>query len=69
LYADYLTWWADARSVLTLGCFEEELDVARSLPELVGKTRKFGDRYYGVGLKDTAPKILVSPRRVRGQWA
>ena len=67
LYDDYLTWWADARSeALTFGCFEQELDAARTLPELIGKIRKFGDRYYGIALKGAEAPMLTSARRLRG---
>ncbi len=63
LYDDYLTWRAAAKSeVLTLGCFEEELDAARTLPELFGKIRKFGDRYYGVGLVHTNRQAIAAAR-------
>ena len=64
LYDDYLRWRGDAtREVPTLGCFEQELDVARTLPELDGKIRKFGDRYYGVGLVHTKRRAIAAARR------
>lgn len=67
LHADYLTWCAEEGcEALGVVAFEQELDAARALPELVGKTRKFGDRYYGIALKDSETKTLASPRRMRG---
>ena len=64
LYADYLAWCADPRcEVLTVLRFEQELDAARALPELVGKIRKFGDRYYGVGLVRTNRRAIAAARR------
>ena len=51
LHADYAAWCAErglrAGSVAE---FEAEFDRLRDLPDLAGKIRKFGDRYYGVGL-------------------
>lgn len=67
LYADYVTWCAEAKcETLALVPFEHELDAARTLPELIGKTRKFGERYYGIGLKDDETKMHTSQRRLRG---
>jgi hypothetical protein len=51
LHANYSAWCDERKCLATaVGDFEEEFDRVRSLPELEGKIRKFGNRYYGVGL-------------------
>jgi hypothetical protein len=45
-----------------MSAFEEELDRARNLPELAGKIRKFGDRYYGIALVRGQMRALRSGR-------
>jgi hypothetical protein len=59
LYADYVLWCSTGvREVTVAPLFEEAFDAARQLPELHGKIRKFGHRYYGID--------LVRPRSVAG---
>jgi len=64
LYADYAAWCAErgvrAGSVVF---FEAEFDRLRALPDLAGKIRKFGDRYYGVGLVRSDRRGIASARR------
>ena len=59
LHGDYECWCAEwkcrARSIAQ---FEEELDHVRGLPDLAGKIRKFGDRYYGVKLVQPRARTL-----------
>ena len=51
LHADYAAWCADGGlRPGSVAEFEAEFDRLRDLPDLAGKIRKFGDRYYGVGL-------------------
>jgi hypothetical protein len=48
LHRDYAAW---CRSMpLPTARFQADLDRVRELPELAGKVRKFGDRYYGITL-------------------
>jgi hypothetical protein len=66
LYADYATWCGmHARRAADVAVFEDALDHARELPELTGKIRKFGKRYYGIGLVE--PRSV--PRRLVGEPA
>ena len=52
LYGDYVQWCGERKSeLMSLQDFERDLDGARALPELAGKIRKFGDRYYGLALQ------------------
>jgi len=48
LHRDYTTWSSSKPMPLTR--FQLEFDRARDLPDLAGKIRKFGDRYYGIAL-------------------
>lgn len=59
LHADYLL-WCRQRGVLAAAAefFEDAFDRIRALPELAGKIRKFGDRYYGIGLVRTRSALL-----------
>ena len=51
LHADYEVWCV-GKSVSATACseFSEEFDRVRAVPELAGKIRKFGNRYYGIRL-------------------
>lgn len=53
LHADYHAWCASKR-LAALGCeaFAEDFDRVREVPELAGKIRKFGSRYFGIALVD-----------------
>lgn len=64
LHSDYATWCAE-RSVRagSVAFFEAEFDRLRALPDLAGKIRKFGDRYYGVGLARGNRWAIASARR------
>jgi hypothetical protein len=46
LYADYVRW--SSSTAMSAPLFQTEFDRVRDLPDLVGKIRKFGDRYYGI---------------------
>ena len=63
LYEDYQLWCVDqglrARSI---SLFENEFDHVRGLPELAGKIRKFGNRYYGLGLLRRGGRAIASGR-------
>ncbi len=51
LHADYVRWChTGEREAAPAEVFERAFDAARGLPELAGKIRKFGNRYYGIGL-------------------
>lgn len=51
LHADYVRWCgAGEREGAPVAAFEHAFDAVRDLPELAGKIRKFGNRYYGIGL-------------------
>jgi hypothetical protein len=57
LYVDYAAWCGEHEiEAASNALFERAFDAARQLPELSGKIRKFGDRYYGIG--------LVQPRSI-----
>jgi hypothetical protein len=63
LHADYALWCrAGGLHVTSIALFEQELDRVRELPDLAGKIRKFGDRYYGVGLVRKDMGALTSGR-------
>src|SRR5262249_29163535 len=48
LHDDYVAW--SGSEPMPLDWFQREFDRAREVPELAGKIRKFGDRYYGIAL-------------------
>lgn len=51
LHADYAGWCAEkGMAAEDLETFERAFDRVRQLPELSGKIRKFGGRYYGIAL-------------------
>jgi hypothetical protein len=51
LHADFAAWCGKrGDDAMSLARFEDEFDRVRALPDLAGKIRKFGDRYYGIGL-------------------
>ena len=41
-----------------------EFDRVRGLPDLAGKIRKFGDRYYGIGPRAQQKRAPVGTRRM-----
>jgi cell division protein FtsB len=49
LHADYEVWCV-GKNVSATSAFSEEFDSVRAVPELAGKIRKFGNRYYGIRL-------------------
>ena len=67
LHGDYECWCAGwkcrARSIAQ---FEQELDHVRGLPELAGKIRKFGNRYYGIQLASHSALASIGNERSRG---
>jgi hypothetical protein len=65
LHADYHAWClARALRSLSLEAFGNEFDRVRELPQLEGKIRKFGSRYYGIRLIE---KVARLPTRKRGE--
>lgn len=63
LHQGYAAWCAAAGlDALAEQQFAEEFDALRSEPELGGRIRKFGSRYYGI-------KLVADRARVRGQTA
>ncbi|MFN0217351.1 MAG: hypothetical protein ACKVP4_00910 [Hyphomicrobium sp.] len=63
LHADYAHWCAErGLRAGSIALFEDEFDRVRHLPDLAGKIRKFGDRYYGVGLVGRELRSIASGR-------
>lgn len=53
LQADYEVWcFGKGLRAIALDAFAIEFDRVREVPQLDGKIRKFGSRYYGIGLVD-----------------
>jgi len=53
LHADYEVWcFGKGQRASVLSDFADEFDRVREVPQLAGKIRKFGSRYYGIGLVD-----------------
>jgi hypothetical protein len=66
LHADYHAWClASALRSLSLEAFGNEFDRVRELPQLEGKIRKFGSRYYGIRLVES--NVTRLPTRKRGE--
>jgi hypothetical protein len=66
LYADYEVWClGQGLQPLSRDDFTLEFDRVREVPQLEGKIRKFGSRYYGIRLVDR--KIARLPTRKRGE--
>lgn len=66
LHADYERWCnASALQPLSRDAFTTEFDRVRELPQLEGKIRKFGSRYYGLRLIEA--KIARLPARKRSE--
>ena len=65
LHDDYNLWcMSNALRALHREAFASEFDRVRELPQLEGKIRKFGNRYYGIRLIDR--KVARLPTRKRG---
>jgi hypothetical protein len=65
LHADYERWCSTkSLRALTHEAFATEFDRVRELPQLEGKIRKFGSRYYGIRLIEG--KVTKLPTRKRG---
>ena len=65
LHADYEVWClTSGLQPLSRQGFADEFDRVREVPQLEGKIRKFGSRYYGIRLVDR--KIAKLPTRKRG---
>ncbi len=65
LYSDYEVWClTNGLHPLPAEAFATEFDRVREVPQLEGKIRKFGSRYYGIRLIDR--KIAKLPTRKRG---
>ena len=53
LHADYEVWcFGKGLQPTSLDVFKSEFDRVREVPQLAGQIRKFGSRYYGIGLVD-----------------
>jgi hypothetical protein len=66
LLADYEVWClGNGLQALSRESFTVEFDRVREVPQLEGKIRKFGSRYYGIRLIDR--KITRLPARRRGE--
>jgi hypothetical protein len=61
LYAEYQSWCQKRGGApLALPAFAMDLDRERKRPEMKDRVRKFGDRYYGIGLvRSKAPTLLA----------
>jgi hypothetical protein len=58
LHADYEAWCADVGlSASSQEAFAEEFDRVREIPELAGGIDRRGDRYYGIKLSTTVPRL------------
>lgn len=58
LHDDYQIWCVrNALRTLSVSDFAEEFDRVRDMPELAGKIRKFGNRYYGMALVEHASPV------------
>jgi hypothetical protein len=63
LYEDYRRWCRTENAVaLDAGAFTGEFDRVRELPELRGKIRKFGNRYFGIKLLADNVAMLATQR-------
>jgi len=66
LHADYEVWClTNVLHPLSREAFVTEFDRVREVPQLEGKIRKFGSRYYGIRLIDR--KIAKLPTHKRGE--
>lgn len=55
LHTDYTIWCrATGAQSSPRPAFEREFDSVRALPDIAGKIRKFGDRYFGISIVDEA---------------
>jgi len=60
LHRGYAQWCAErGGKPLEAGAFMLEFDRLRGLPELQGKIRKFGSRYFGIALTQETQKRLT----------
>ena len=60
LHIDYVRWCQSSNAVpLNLEQFALEFDRVREMPELGGRIRKFGTRYYGIKLADKVAMLSV----------
>lgn len=51
LHADYAGWCdAESSRALSINAFQDAFDRLREMPELAGRIRKFGTRYFGIAL-------------------
>lgn len=63
LHADYGAWCVSrGLQTITIDAFANEFDRVREVPQLDGKIRKFGNRYYGIGLVDRKIARLTQRR-------
>jgi hypothetical protein len=66
LHADYEVWCIGKNmSAAKCDAFGEEFDRVREVPELAGKIRKFGNRYYGIRLVASNIAQLQPRRKLR----
>jgi hypothetical protein len=57
LHEDYVQWSSEP---MPIARFQREFDRVRELPDLAGKIRKFGDRYYGIALVEQTVAPLAA---------
>ena len=64
LYADYEVWCFGKRlRAIAVDDFANEFDRVREVPQLAGKIRKFGSRYYGIRLVNSNVARLSARRK------
>lgn len=64
LYRDFARWCGgNSTAIDEMEEFERTFDAARQLPELTGKIRKFGRRYYGIALADSRRSVTFGRSR------
>ena len=64
LHADYEVWcFGKGLRATALGDFANEFDRVREVPQLAGKIRKFGNRYYGIRLVNSNVARLPARRK------
>jgi hypothetical protein len=58
LHDDFVQW--SSSQPMSIARFQNEFDRVRDLPDLAGKIRKFGDRYYGIALVERTVTPLTA---------
>lgn len=64
IHADYEVWcFGKGLRATALDEFANEFDRVREVPQLAGKIRKFGNRYYGIQLANSNMARLATRKR------